>query len=154
MWFLNCRDPAGAFLGLWRSANYPDQHWNTNHPLLSSPRCWFHHQPWERGRAIPGVDARHHRSTNSSVHTLFSHASWSLWLGISNIQILQALQARKNTTKSTGTESCFFILTCLQLFKFCNANLLMVWYSAHTGLLHWGFSLLKRWFQSRIWDLD
>lgn len=87
------------------------QHHSTNCSLLSVPRHWPHHEPREPGGSpVPGAVARLDGSRDGFVRALFSHAAWSLWLGVFIIRIVQELQA-KEKTKPTGTEPRFFILT-------------------------------------------
>lgn len=85
---------------------------SVNRPLLSSPRCWTHHQSQEgRGGPVPGPGTGCDRSPDRAVHALFSHASWSLRCGVSVLQVLQALQAAEHTTRPAGAEPSFFVLT-------------------------------------------
>lgn len=83
-----------------------------SHPLLSSPRCWTHRQPQERGGGlVPGPGPGSHRSPDRAVHAPLSHAPRSLRRGLSVLQVLQALQAAEHTARPAGAEPCFFVLT-------------------------------------------
>lgn len=125
---------------------------SVNRPLLSSPRCWTHHQSQERrGGPVPGPGTGCDRSPDRAVHALFSHASWSLRCGVSVLQVLQALQAAEHTTRPAGAEPSFFVLTtdgttssssAKQAQFLCTplppTKLPRISHSAHTRVLHKG----------------
>lgn len=102
-------------------------------PSLPFPRCWAHCQPCEVRGALPGADAGHRRSTDGAVRALRSSAAWSLLLGFSVIQVLQALQAREDTAEPARSESGFLLLTSHHLLL--HSGLVSLNRHSSTGLL-------------------
>lgn len=107
-----------AASGPQQSAGFFRAHWWLTvpepEPPLPFPRRCTHCQSRAVGSALPGADAGHRRSTDSAVRALRSAAAWSLQPGISDLQILPALQARERAAKPAPAESNFLLLKVVQ----------------------------------------